>query len=556
MSITPLTITGISSFSDDFQTILNRAVSIASLPLAALQNEQADLITQKQLLTDLRSSVADLGSAVSALAAFGESRAVSASSSNANRVTVTVSGTVSPGVHTITAISSVARRASATSLAGFASSSESAVSSDGLLELVVGDQTYTVDLTATGANNLEGLRDAINALNAGVSASVLNTGNGETPYYLSLTASATGLQAFELRETAGVASSNLLTNTLPETDAVFSTNSSFATAGSTAVSTDGLMQLVVGAQSYTIDLTGAYANTLAGLRDAINASGAAVTAEITGGGPYRLRLTSAAGEAVELRETAGETATNVLTNAHQGANAVFQLDGLEIVKSDNVVGDVIDGLSFTIVSETGAGESVDITLSSNRALVASALSELVAAYNHTRSLVNAQIGENAGLLTGDFIVREIQSSLRALTTYTASGEVESLADLGIELDDEGVMSFDSSVFYSLSNSALEAAFDFFGSSTTGLADIAARLEGISDPVNGLIRLQQDRYDAADARLQDQVDALTERINLMQTTLSQQLALADTLLATLEAQQNLLDASIQSLNLALYGRRED
>jgi hypothetical protein len=39
MTITPLTITGLSSFSDDFQTILNRAVSIASLPLSELQND-------------------------------------------------------------------------------------------------------------------------------------------------------------------------------------------------------------------------------------------------------------------------------------------------------------------------------------------------------------------------------------------------------------------------------------------------------------------------------------------------------------------------------------
>ena len=94
MNITPLTITGISSFSENFQTILNRAVSIASLPLSELQNDQTDLVAKKQLLTDFRSGIAQLGSAVSALAAFGDSRAVSASVSNANRVGVTVSGSV------------------------------------------------------------------------------------------------------------------------------------------------------------------------------------------------------------------------------------------------------------------------------------------------------------------------------------------------------------------------------------------------------------------------------------------------------------------------------
>jgi flagellar capping protein FliD len=180
----------------------------------------------------------------------------------------------------------------------------------------------------------------------------------------------------------------------------------------------------------------------------------------------------------------------------------------------------------------------------------------VTAYNAVGAQVNSQIGESAGLLSGDFIVREIHSSLRALTSYTGSGAIQSLADLGIELDDKGVMSFDSSTFYALSNSDLDAAFDFFGSATTGIADVATRLDSIGNPVTGLIRLQQDRYDEADSRLQDQLDALAGRINLMQSTLSQQLALADTLMATLEAQQNMIDASIQSLSLALFGKNED
>ena len=36
MALAPLTFTGISSFSDDFQVILDRSVSIASLPARAL----------------------------------------------------------------------------------------------------------------------------------------------------------------------------------------------------------------------------------------------------------------------------------------------------------------------------------------------------------------------------------------------------------------------------------------------------------------------------------------------------------------------------------------
>ena len=44
MSLTPLTFTGVSTYSRDFQTILNRATQIASLPIQQLQNQQKDLL--------------------------------------------------------------------------------------------------------------------------------------------------------------------------------------------------------------------------------------------------------------------------------------------------------------------------------------------------------------------------------------------------------------------------------------------------------------------------------------------------------------------------------
>lgn len=453
MSITPLHFTGASSYSEDLQTILSRAVSIASIPLTTIQNDQADLLSKKQLLSDLGASVAGLGLAVAELGRLGRTRAVTALSSNANRVAVTLNGEVSPGAHTISNISSLARAASATSASGYASADAAAVSSDGTLELAVGSETYSLDLTASGANTLQGVRDAINALGAGVSASILNTGSGDTPFYLSVTAEATGEQT------------------------------------------------------------------------------------------------------LELRETAGESGTNLLTAGNPGADAVFQFDGLEMVRSDNVVTDVLSGLTFTLQSATAEGEQVSVLLSSNRGELAGALQDLVSAYNEAGQKVNAQIGEAAGLLSGDPMVREIQTGLRALTTYSSGSGVKALADLGIVLDDKGVMSFDSSVFYALPNTVLASAFEFLGSETSGLGAVAGRFTALSDPVSGLFRMQQDQYDASDQRLGKQADALTERINLMQTALSLQLAQADTLLALLESQRTTIDASIQGLELALYGKRD-
>ena len=454
MGIAPLIFTGITDFSDDFQTIMNRAVAIANVPLLDLQNEQSDVLVKKQLLTDLRTEVADLGAAVLGLGKTGATKALSASSTNTARVTISLNGATQPGTYTVSDITSVAKAASETSTTGYATDDSDAVSTDGTMELVVGTDTYVVDVTGAGENDLQGVRDAINALDAGVSAAILNTGTGGTPYYLSITSNATG------------------------------------------------------------------ATTL------------------------------------ELRETAGEAGTNVLSATNQGADAVFKLNGLDVTKSDNVINDVVSGVTFTIQSKTDVAETVDLTLSTNRGDLATKLASLVTAYNDVKTQTDLQIGEAAGLLSGDYIVREVQQQLRELASYeSAASTMNNLTDLGIEFDDLGVMTFDTDHFYSISDADIAKGFDFLGTETTGLGALSDNFEQISDPITGLIKTQQDQYDITDDRLTDQILILGERIDLMQTTLSAKLQQADVLVAQLEAQQTLLQGNIDSLNLALFGKND-
>ncbi len=452
MSVTPLVFTGISQYSDDFQTILNRAVSIANIPIRQMQNEQADLLTKKQLLTDLSASAAQLGSAVAELGEIGETKSLSLTTSNANRVAVTNTGATVAGSYTISQITSVAKAASETTASGFATANATEVSTTGTMQLVIGSQKYTFTLAA-GKNNPNGVRDAINDLQAGVSATVINTGTGATPFYLLLTATASG------------------------------------------------------------------ATTL------------------------------------QLRQTPDNAATNILTATNQGADAIFKLNGLDVQKPDNVITGVIPGVTLTIVSQTSEGETVTLNLASDRGRLATALDSLVTAYNAVATKVNAQIGTSAGLLSGDFLVRQVQADLRELTTYQGSGSIQGLADLGIELDDSGAMSFNSEILYSLSGADLAAAFTFLGSSTSGLGGISQKFTELTDPLTGLIKSQQDQYDSADQRLSEQVTAVADRVSILQTALARKLQATDALLASLASQQQMLDASIQGLNLVLYGRKQ-
>jgi flagellar hook-associated protein 2 len=453
MGLTPLRFTGVSQFSADFQTILERAVRVASIPLQQLQNQQANLLTKKQVLSDLRSVTDALASTVSTLGALGASKAITASSSNTNRVTISVTGTPSAGTHTISEITSVATAAAETTLTGFATVDTTAVSGTGAMELVVGSNSYTKTLGA-GENNLNAIRDWINGLGAGITASVLNTGDAEEPYYLYLSAASTG------------------------------------------------------------------ATTL------------------------------------QLRTTDGDAGSNILTATNQGTDAVFKLNGIAMSRPQNTIADAIPGVSFTIVNRTDDGETVTLALSSSRAKLSAELNSFAVNYNNLVKQLNAQIGESAGLLTGDSIIRETQQALRAITGYTAAaGTVRTLADLGIAFDTKGVMTFNATTFNALSDAAISSAFDFLGSAATGFGAMAGRLTQISDPITGMIRSQQDQIDTADQRITKQIEAMTARIEVMQKSVSEKLQIYDTLLARLESKQTMIEASYRGLELVLYGKKD-
>ena len=97
MAITPLSFTGISQFSNDFQTILNRAVAIAQLPVTALQNQQTNILQEKQLSTSFETAVSALAATVTNLGAIGASQAMGATSSDTSKVTIASTSATGPG---------------------------------------------------------------------------------------------------------------------------------------------------------------------------------------------------------------------------------------------------------------------------------------------------------------------------------------------------------------------------------------------------------------------------------------------------------------------------
>jgi flagellar hook-associated protein 2 len=169
----------------------------------------------------LGSAATTLGDAVANLGTLAASQALSASSSDASKITVQNTGSTSPTTYTVSDLTQIATAASETSLSGYADSNATAVSSTGKMQLTVGSTPYPFTLTT---NSLVGLRDQINGLNAGVTATILTTGSLN---YLSVSSNSTGHTTLSLVDDpggAGHANTQRLTNTNQGTDALFKLN--------------------------------------------------------------------------------------------------------------------------------------------------------------------------------------------------------------------------------------------------------------------------------------------------------------------------------------------
>lgn len=446
MSLSPLTFTGISQFSTDFQTILDRAVRIAQLPVQALQNRTSDVLQQKTLLSGLASGVSSLAAALEKLGETAAQKALKASSSKPAVVTPVNAGATAAAAYTIESVSSVAAAASERTLAGYADSAATPVGSTGDFRLVVGGEEYNFTLAN---NTLVGLRDKINSLGAGVTASILTTAGGN---YLSVSANASGETTLRLVDDPEGANADLLTGT------------------------------------------------------------------------------------------------------NQGTDLVFHLNGIEVRQASNLVNGVVPGLTFTVLDTSV--DPVQLSLAADQSQLASAISGFVASFNSLRSQLNAQTGAAAGLLTGNTVVTQLSGQLRQIAAHRAlEGSVKSLADLGITFDSNGTMSFDEAALNALTQQELSDAFEFLGGGT-GLGSWAAGLRQFSDPVTGLIKLEQNGLDRIDGELQKQIAARLERIDVMRRGMAAKLQQADALLAALDRQQSTIKASLQGLNVVLYGKQRE
>lgn len=251
MSDTSTIFTGSSRYSSDFQSVITRAVNIASLPLTQLNNVKTTLEDRSSALSSLDSVFSNLSSAIQTLQSSTGTSSFTSTTSRSGVVRATVGDGALAGSYQV----------EVTSMGSNSSSmSKDVVEGNGITKVtdpatqnIASGSTFTltvdgVDHEFTGFTTLNSLVAAINAdSDANVQATIVNLGSSSSPDYR-LSLQSTKLDDVSLQLTDG--DSNTLLDTLSTgSQATYKVNGM-----STEVSTDS--RTITLAPGLTVDLIG------------------------------------------------------------------------------------------------------------------------------------------------------------------------------------------------------------------------------------------------------------------------------------------------------------
>ncbi|KTD82358.1 flagellar filament capping protein FliD [Legionella waltersii] len=197
-------------------------------------------------------------------------------------------------------------------------------------------------------------------------------------------------------------------------------------------------------------------DSLAAVRDAINATNSGVTASIVqDSSGSKLTITSnKSGEnySMKISGTVASlnydptTGINALTETLGAQNSLVKINGLTISQSTNQVKDAISGVTLNL-KKAEVGKTISFAVDDNKDQMTSLINEFVKQYNDTVTFLTNLTGYNTttkqgGVFQGDPQFRNLKMNITKLATSqlaTNNGAINSLADLGIVTNKQGLL---------------------------------------------------------------------------------------------------------------------
>jgi len=355
----------------------------------------------------------------------------------------------------------------------FDSSTAVITNGSGTANLNIDGTNYSIDYYS--GMSLEDFRDKINEV-AGdaVTASILQVGDNE--YSLVLKSDKTGTnQDITLTDNSGNLDTNLINKTY-KSDTYSASNAQIA-------SSSGSMTINVGGVSSTIDYTDGM--TLEDLKNAINNDETLKDVAVANiveesDGNFKLIINpigSEDGADVTITDNDSGLDAGITSNASNTSggmsevqtakDATFTYNGIDLTRSSNEFDDVIVGVNIKLLEDNA---SANISINQDTQAVKDELQNFVNSYNSMLSelndmtLADKEEGK-VGIFNGDSSIRNLGRELTRII-MSVDDKGNSLTQFGIDINQDGTLSFKPSDFDAKMDEDPQNVQEFFAGKTT------------------------------------------------------------------------------------------
>lgn len=257
-------------------------------------------------------------------------------------------------------------------------------------------------------------------------------------------------------------------------------------------------------------------------------------------------------------------------------DASFTIDGQAVTNSDNIISDVIEGVTLTLLEEG----SVDLTVSRDTGTIIGKIKDFVNQYNSVVEFIHENISEKkiipaesnadkmVGLVSGDMSLQGIKTRLNTLMTDIVNGlddDVNQFSRIGISktefAEGDGVesdvligkLNIDEDVLKEAINDDFDSIVELFtkNTGTEGLDDseygVAARVYDymgtLTSTTEGMFTYKENSLQMEIDMIEDQIDSYNRRLELREANLKKKYLSMELALASMDTQSSWLSAQL-------------
>jgi len=228
----------------------------------------------------------------------------------------------------------------------------------------------------------------------------------------------------------------------------------------------------------------------------------------------------------------------------QAQDAVITVDGIQIRNKTNTFEDAVAGLSIEAIDLTEKTTKVDVSF--DQKTVQETIKEFIASYNDLVNLFQQSTDKSAAL-NGNSMIRNLQSSLstQLMSSQASSGAFTSIFDLGVKMDNQGMLSLNNTKF----ESAMTRGYGDVAPLISGEKGLAKSLENLLDNYTGSSGMTNSLKDSVRNSIdssEDDLEAYEDRMVRYEESLRAKFTGLDSRLANMNAQGNYLNSVLAKM----------